>query len=364
MTIIKNILEAIWVIMNEGSIYILFGFLLSGIIHVLLPGNKISEFIGKKSIKGILKSILLGTPMPICSCGVIPAALTLKNNNVNDSATAAFLVSAPSTGIDSIAVSYGFLDLPLTIIKPISAVITAFVTGIFVKIFGEKENKKTSTISESPKCHCEIEDTNEERTKRKPLVIIRNIISYGFREMLSDVAFSMTIGIILAAVVGTIVIDILPETFLNLISANSIGSMIMMLIIGLPIYVCATSSMPLAASFLFAGFTPGSVLVFLIAGPSTNFSTIAVILQKFGKRFLIIYLSSITLVSLVLGYFTNIIYFNILNIKPISILNDAVKSTSETSIILQIFAVILTLLLIYGIFKNNIYNKVKKNRTI
>lgn len=380
-TVIK-ILSASWDILLESSIFVLFGFFIAGMLKAFIPDDFIKRHLGKGRASSVLKASLFGIPIPLCSCGVIPAAAGLREQGASKGAVSSFMISTPETGVDSIAVTYALLDPVMTFIRPVSAFFTASLTGIAVNIFDKElwpdKNSGNSTLQEKmpingqPGCgefepdqsvvaktvvatkiascscsgNCSESSDNgvngqdglskgKNRFKEK----FRQGMHFAFGELLGDIGPWLLTGIALA---GLITVYITPG-FIESYLGNGIFSMVIMIAIATPLYVCATASTPIAAALALKGLSPGAALVFLLAGPATNVATITVVSKLLGKKTTVIYLLSIMGCSLTMGIVTNWIYGQLgLNITG-WVHSDISETHGALSIISSI--VLLTLLI-------------------
>jgi len=275
--------ELIWIV-NEMSIYLLLGFLFAGILHVFFAGDKMSRLLGKNNFRSVINAALIGVPLPLCSCGVIPTGVSFYKNGASKGATTSFLISTPQTGIDSILVTYSLLGLPFAILRPL----VAFVTGIFGgALVNSKDNKiEENTITDD-------DSTTGNKFKR--------LFNYGFVTFLQDLSKWLIIGILIAALIGVI----LPDDFFTSFVSNQYLEMLIVLIATIPMYICATGSVPIAAMLMLKGLSPGAALVLLMAGPATNAATITVIGKTMGRKTLIKYLVSIISGALIFGFIIN-----------------------------------------------------------
>ncbi|MFR9523914.1 MAG: permease [Rikenellaceae bacterium] len=267
-------------ILNAMSPYILLGFFIAGLLHVYLPKSIFSRHLSQKGFKSVFLSALFGVPLPLCSCGVIPTAMSLKKEGASDGATVSFLISTPQTGIDSILASYGVLGLPFAIIRPIVAFVVGLGGGLLVNKFSPN-NQSTTKQGESSSCAI----TNE----KKPKLI--DALKYGFVDMLQDLGKWLTVGLVIAAAITVFV----PHSVFEVLSDYYILNLLFVLLLSIPMYICSTGSIPIALSLMMMGITPGAALVFLMAGPATNVATLAVLKKVMGTRTTILYLLSIIL---------------------------------------------------------------------
>ncbi|HND76368.1 MAG TPA: SO_0444 family Cu/Zn efflux transporter [bacterium] len=298
----------------DASFYLLIGFILAGILRSLFTVEMLGKHLGDSSWRSVWKAALIGVPLPLCSCSVVPVGISLKKNGASNGATMSFLVSTPETGVDSIAVSYAFLDPIMTIIRPIAAFITAIVSGSLENIFGSQKQSDTVQQSDAPQtsCNCSTNCNNEaDKTVESRFDRLKSGIVYAFTDLLGDVAYYLLLGLIASGILSAII----PENFFIDVMHSPLVNMMIMLAVGIPIYVCASASTPIAAALIMKGITPGAALIFLLAGPATNISTIALVRSKLGQRSLIIYLFSIAMIALAMGSLTDSVY-SYFDIKP------------------------------------------------
>lgn len=287
MEYVYSYLDSLLVLTNETAPYLLLGFLFAGILHVLMKQKKIERLMGGRNFKSVVNASLFGIPLPLCSCGVIPTGVSLYKNGAGKGSAVSFLISTPQTGVDSILITYSILGLPFAIIRPI----IAFVTGVFggaVTNAITKEEQDSEMLKNMGHEHAE-------DSKKSPFV---RIFRYGFVTFLQDIAKWLVIGLLLAALISVLV----PDTFFKEQIGSDIGSMFIMLLASVPLYICATSSVPIAAVLMMKGISPGAALVFLMAGPATNAATMTVIGKALGKKTLFAYLTSIIGGALLFGF--------------------------------------------------------------
>ncbi|MCZ8531063.1 SO_0444 family Cu/Zn efflux transporter [Alteromonas sp. PRIM-21] len=307
----------------ESAPWLLLGLLVAGVMHELVPVSFLEKHMGSASFGSISKAAIIGAPLPLCSCGVIPAALGLRRSGASKSSTISFLVSTPETGVDSVSVSYALLGPLYAIVRPVAAVVSAIYAGLMVRFFAERneltvqgEPVAASATSSccSTKAEPEVVKKPEDKTQcydgdpahqhdhnlpRKSSQVAK-VLSYASGKLLEDIVVWLLIGLALAAAIKTWV----PTDFLTQ-WGDGVVAMLVMALIGIPMYICATASTPLAVGFLAAGLSPGAVLVFLMAGPATNVSTMGMIKQEMGARTLVLYLFSVISASIGFGYALN-----------------------------------------------------------
>ncbi|MCL6414117.1 SO_0444 family Cu/Zn efflux transporter [Aestuariirhabdus sp. Z084] len=279
---------------SDAALWLLLGLLFAGLLKVWMPTQWMQTHLSKEGGGSVVKAALLGAPLPLCSCGVIPAALGIRRAGASKGATVSFLISTPETGVDSIAVTYALLGPLMAVVRPIAAILSAITAGLLAGV-SAGVIKQESTTGCCSKGHCATDTpstpSNETMGQR-----IASGLRFGFVDILNDIASWMLLGLLFAAAIATWVPT---ETISQW--GSGLPAMAMMILIGIPMYVCATASTPIAAGLLLAGISPGTVLVFMLAGPATNISTIAVVRQELGTRALLAYLGSVTGVAVLCG---------------------------------------------------------------
>ena len=295
---LKDIPLELWKVLGEMSPYLLFGFLVAGLMHVLIPTKIIEKQLGGKGILPAIKAALIGVPLPLCSCGVIPVAASLRKNGASREATTAFLISTPQTGVDSILVTFSLLGPIFAIFRPFAAFLEGVIGGWLVGIFAPKD-ETSFTAQEACTDECCAPENGNTQSGR-----ISRIFRYGFIVLPRDIGKSLVIGLLIAACISAFI----PDNFFFGILGHGIVAMLIMMAVGIPLYVCATASVPIAASLIAKGVSPGAALVFLMTGPATNAATLAVIWQTMGRRTASIYLATIAVFSIAFGFLLDYIF--------------------------------------------------------
>jgi HflK protein len=296
-----------WSIMTEASVFLLFGFLLGGVLAVLVPQHLISRLLGRGKISSVLWASAIGVPLPLCSCGVLPAALRLSKQGATKGATVSFLISTPETDIDAIALTYGMMGPRFAVFRAVAGVLTAIAGGIATNLFGERRRPSADPGGEPEPAPTPVASPPEEIARLagdgQATVAgrVRRVFHYAFGEMLDEIAHWLVVGIVVAALVSVLVPPSLVERYLG----GGLVTMLLMLVIAIPIYTCASASTPVAAALILKGLDPGAALVFLLAGPATNIGAVIVLLKFLGARVVTIYLASIAVVSVLAGYVLN-----------------------------------------------------------
>ena len=310
MDFILNVFQDAWHLLLDSSVYIIFGLLVSGLLRVFLNPNSVAHHLGEGRFLSVFKAALLGIPIPLCSCGVLPAAVSLKKQGANNGATTAFLISTPESGVDSIAITYALLDPIMTVARPVVAFFTATVAGLTENLFEPKRND-ASTIKDMS---CPVDGccdgtacSPEEHAAHHTFVEkISAGLKYSLTEVWDDMASWFFLGLLLAGLITTIV----PDEIFNNYLGGGLSSMLLMLAVGIPLYICATASTPIAAALILKGVSPGTALVFLLAGPATNVTSLTVLFGLLGKRATTIYLTTIALLSVLFGLILDQIYLS------------------------------------------------------
>ena len=290
-------MEQILHLINEMSPFLLLGFLLAGLMHAFIPGQIYSRYLAKPTFSSVLYSALFGIPLPLCSCGVIPTAMSLRKEGASKGAVASFLIATPQTGVDSIIATYSLMGLPFAIARPIIAFVTALFGGQMVNMADKDPSPalpregEESQHNKPVEAGCECRHNHEHSHEHEHSFIgkIKEALSYAFLEMMEDIGKWLMIGLIVAGLITVLV----PDSFFEVFKDNSLASMLLVLAFAIPMYLCATGSIPIAVALMLKGLTPGSALVLLMAGPACNMASILVINKVMGRKTLITYLASI-----------------------------------------------------------------------
>lgn len=315
---------ALYELSNAMAIYILFGLAFAGILHELVPETIVTKHLGNENIWSVIKSTIFGIPLPVCSCGVIPLATSIKKSGASKGATLSFLISTPITGVDSILATYGIFGWIFTIYRVITSMIIAMVSGILTNIFDkevEKPKAKFSAFSASPivqeevKSCCSSGSSCSTETSSGGFSFKRSF-KYAFGTLLSDIAKPLFWGL----VIGALITIAIPQNLSEVLIEYSWISYLIVIAIAVPMYVCATASLPIAAALMLSGVSAGAAFVFLSAGPATNTVTIGVVKKMLGTKSLYIYLGSIVIGSVLFGLGLDYV-FNISSVDPKSLIH-------------------------------------------
>jgi len=285
--VLRNIAVDFWQTVAEMSPYLLFGFFVAGLLSVLVSQRVVQRHLGGRGLLPLFKASIFGVPLPLCSCGVIPVSMSLHKHGAGRGATIAFLLSTPQTGADSILVTYSLLGPVFAVFRPLAALATGLVGGVAVNLFGRQPRPRERTEECKDRCCAAV------GPKEKILAGLR----YGFVTLPRDIGKAMFVGLLIAAVISAVV----PEGFFSEKLGTRILAMLCMMAMGIPVYVCATASVPVAASLILKGLTPGAALVFLMTGPATNAAGLATIWKTLGPRVALLYLGTVAGSALAAG---------------------------------------------------------------
>ena len=305
-------------LINEMSPYLLLGFLLAGLMHAFIPGQYYSKYLSKPTFKSVINAALFGIPLPLCSCGVIPTAMSLRKEGASKGAVASFLIATPQTGVDSILATYSLMGWPFAIIRPIAALTTALLGGAMVNTVRSEQLgvRSNSCCEKGDQNHCCHEEELDhcgcgDHTPNSSLLTphyarLRIALKYAFVEMMQDIGKWLVIGLIIAGLITVLV----PDSVFTYFEGNTMASMVLVLLIAIPMYLCATGSIPIAVALMLKGLTPGAGLVLLMAGPACNMASILVIRKVLGVKTQMLYLAAIILGAIGFGCLIDYLQFS------------------------------------------------------
>ncbi|MHC4177108.1 MAG: SO_0444 family Cu/Zn efflux transporter [Planctomycetota bacterium] len=288
---ILAILRESWLVLGEMAPFLLFGFLVAGILSVCASREWVERHLGKPGFGSVLKASLFGVPLPLCSCGVIPVSASMYRHGGSRAATTAFLLSTPQTGVDSIAITWGLLGPVFAIYRPIAALLTGLLGGGLVQLVDESRDPQAGEEPNVTTCRRECCQPTVSQNR------LLRVLHYGFVTLPRDIGPALIVGILIAGVITALV----PEGWLKEHIEVPILSILLMMAVGVPIYVCATASVPIALGFIHAGASPGAALAFLIAGPATNAATFTTIWKLLGRRTAVLYLLTVAASAIACG---------------------------------------------------------------
>jgi uncharacterized membrane protein YraQ (UPF0718 family) len=358
MDFLPEFINNFFKLLDAMSVYVILGLLVAGILKQLIPDDFVASHLGKDSTMSVIKATLFGVPLPVCSCSVIPLAQGLKKEGASKGAVQSFLIATPITGADSILATFSFFGLVFTLFRLISSVIIAIIVGLLQNFIENKEDKPlqeapqttfsandiyTSGFAVAPNkpkveqsCGC---GTNTCDTKKKFSFI--NALKYGYGTLFSDMAKALLIGLILGAVFTTF----MPKEYAKMLFDNQILTYFVILLFAMPLYTCATASLPIAAALMLQGMSAGAVFIFLTAGPATSAVTMSVVYKMLGKTSLIVYTGTIAVLSLMFGFIFDTFW------GDLSILNIS-HEHEETSLLASLSSMMMLILIFYHLFKD------------
>lgn len=281
-------MKEIFELINGMAPYLILGFLLAGLMHAFVPNTLYRRYVGQNSFRSVFNAAMLGIPLPLCSCGVIPTAMSLRKEGASKGATISFLIATPQTGVDSIIATYSLMGLPFAVVRPIVALATALFGGCLV-------NKLDNTLNETV-----ISETEESTTgtpHRSFGEKLKTAFHYAFVDMMQDIGKWLVVGLVVAGLITVFV----PDSFFAVFADKPLLSMLLVLAFAIPMYLCATGSIPIAVALMLKGLSPGTALVLLMAGPAINAASILVISKVMGKKTLTLYLTSIISGAIIFG---------------------------------------------------------------
>ncbi len=329
-------LENLWDLFVDMSFYIVIGLIFTGLLHAFIKKDAILKHIGKDSTASVVKASVIGVPLPLCSCGVVPTAMYLGKSGASKGSVVSFLTSTPQTGVDSIIATYGMLGPIFAIYRAVAAFFSGIISGIVTNLFCKHDNIAYGEVKTSCGCDggCEVKAEVESccssnqhaKTENSPnhdsqesccsnghdktavssnahdvekvsfFAKLKIAFTYGFGDFLDEIAGHFVVGLLIAALISTLLPASIFENF-----QNPILTMVLMVLIGIPMYICSTASIPIAVSLMLKGISPGAAFVFLFAGPVTNIASLLVLVKSLGKKVAAIYLASASICAVAFG---------------------------------------------------------------
>lgn len=286
----------------DMSLYMLIGMILTGVLHVIMKRDTIAKHLGKDSRLPAVKAAAFGVPLPLCSCGVLPTTVYLSQNGATTSAVMAFLIATPQTGVDSIIATFGMMGVVFAVYRPLAAFISGIAGGYIIqKIAGSKKieqpEKELCCADEGADC-CAVNEEAAVQSRPHLKEKIKSMVRYAFVDFIDDVALHFVVGVLIATVITLVI----PSGFFESLHINSgLAAMLAMLVVGLPMYICSTSSIPIALVLLAKGISPGAAFVFLFAGPATNAASLAVLSKTLGKKTVAVYIAVTAIAAIGFG---------------------------------------------------------------
>ena len=323
----KSFLWSLLDVVCEMAPYLLLGFLIAGILHVFVPQGLYRKYLSKDNKWAVLWAALLGVPLPLCSCGVIPTAIGLRNEKASKGAVASFLIATPQTGIDSILATFSLMGLGFAIIRPVAALVTGVCGGLLVNRLVPEDD--VSMVSDSS---CSVETGGR----------ICRVLKYAYFKMIQDIGGRLTIGLLVAALIQVAI----PDAFFLHFGRQPLLQMLVILVVAVPMYICSTGSIPVAAALIMKGLSPGAALVMLMAGPAVNFASILVVRKAMGRHFTWVYLLVIVCFSIFFGLLVNATG---LTVKPMASADSCCAAEAMPGTFKLICAIVLTLLIVFAL---------------
>ncbi|AQQ70635.1 putative permease [Limihaloglobus sulfuriphilus] len=350
MNKVLTIISEFWDILAEMSPYLLLGFAIAGFLSVVLSTEFVRRHLGGNNIWSVIKASLFGVPLPLCSCGILPVTASLRKQGAGKGACVSFIISTPQTGVDSVAITYSLLGPFYAIIRPVTAFLSGIAGGAVMLFFDKSKSKSRPEVQSEPEsdtaqdCCSGNEDSGCCDTKAENKTPGRFIkaLKYGFLDLPADVAGAMIVGLIIAALVSVFV----PETLFADKISNRFVQMLVMMVMGIPMYVCSAASVPVAAALILKGVSPGAALVFLMTGPATNAAALTTIYHSLGRTAMLVYLGTVAVCSLLFGVILDFLAFNM----SIDVVDHGMAMPSKW--LMNLSAVILLAVLINGFIKD------------
>ena len=343
---ITGILNDIMAMFLEMAPYMIIGLLFVAILNLLVSKDLIVKHVGKNNFASVFKASLFGVPLPLCSCGVIPSTVYLANNGASRGSVISFLISTPQTGIDSIIATYGMMGWVFAIFRPIAALIMGITGGTLFRFFNKSENKEIKTNFARPA------EIKNDRLPNK----IKKTLNYSFVDFLDGISGHFMFGVIIA---GLITFFIPDNFFEGTAFNNGILGMLAMILIGIPMYICSTSSIPIAVSLMLKGFSPGVAFVFLAVGPATNAASLAIIMNALGKKTAFYYLGVISTLSIAFGYLLDYL-ISISNIDIIPMLSHGGHGAMFSYDVKIILGIIFLAMILLSFYRKYISHRIYK----
>ena len=312
-----DLFSNIWAVYLDTAFWLLLGLFAAGLIKVYIPENAMQRWLGGKGFSAVGRAALFGAPLPLCSCGVLPAALGLRRSGASKEATVSFLISTPETSIDSVAVTYALMGPLMAVYRPVAALVSAMITGMMTLLVDDESRPASQVDSEPANCCGNVSQPEASQNvccsassiegesradsccpSRRESSAGRLLQAFRFAsgELLDDISHWLFIGIVVAGIITTVI----PPGWLEQ-WGQGLAAMLVMAAVGVPMYICAVASTPVAAGLLVAGVSPGTVLVFLLVGPATNIAGLILVNRELGRKVTLVYLAGITLVSIIMG---------------------------------------------------------------
>lgn len=315
MFIIEILKETLELFLDMAP-YLMIGLFFVGLLNIFFSKDLIAKHIGNSNFASIFKAALFGIPLPLCSCGVVPSSVYMAKNGASKSAVVSFLIATPQTGIDSMIATYGMMGWIFAIFRPIAALIMGIVGGTAIKLFKTDEpNKSIASFKQYEVSEDNCSDDNPTGKKENKF---NKMFRYSFVEFLDDISMQFVIGLFISGIIAYLI----PDQYLKNTSINSgLAGMFIMILVGVPMYVCATASIPIAVTLMLKGFSPGVAFVFLAVGPATNAASFTIIMNVLGKKTAVLYVAMISITAIIFGLLLDKLFI-VLNTNPVSMIKQ------------------------------------------
>ncbi len=380
-------LENLWDLFVDMSFYIVIGLVFTGLLHAFIKKDTILKHVGKDNTASVVKASVIGVPLPLCSCGVVPTAMYLGKSGASKGSVVSFLTSTPQTGVDSIIATYGMLGPVFAVYRALAAFLSGIISGVVTNIFCKNDNidfdksktscgcseaeedvgkvsccssgakedvEKVSCCSSGAEDSCATagaesccssqvaEDAVEKLSFAKKLKLA---FTYGFGEFLDEIAVHFVVGLLIAALISTLLPASIFESF-----SNPLLTMVLMVLIGIPMYICSTASIPIAVSLMIKGISPGAAFVFLFAGPVTNIASLLVLSKTLGKKVTAIYLTVAAICAIAFGMLFDY-GINAMRLSSIFNVENYHTHAHEEPIYMTVVAVLFGALVLWSLIK-------------
>ena len=324
---LERLPAAFLTVVCEMAPYLLLGFFIAGVLHVFVPQKFYANYLSRSNKLSVVWAALLGVPLPLCSCGVIPTAIGLRNEKTSKGAIASFLIATPQTGIDSILATFSLMGLGFAVIRPVAALVTGVCGGLLVNRLIREDD-----VADIGSGSCQVENGNR----------LWRVLKYAYYDMIRDIGLRLLVGLVVAALIQVAV----PDEFFLSFGSQPLLQMLLILAIAVPMYICSTGSIPVAAALMMKGLSPGAALVMLMAGPAVNLASILVVHKSMGRRFTSVYLMTIVGFAVLFGLLLNATGWDF----SVAAHDACCMATSALPSPFKIFcATILTLLIVFAL---------------
>jgi uncharacterized membrane protein YraQ (UPF0718 family) len=250
--------------------------------------DRVYRWIGRGgALPEALKGAVVGVPLNVCSCSVLPVYRALVSSGVSKRSTLAFLIGSPEVGIATIAISLSLLGWEMSLMRLLSAVVLAVLVSLLTNgLLHRVPPKPEALMSRAPP-----------PPAASGLSRFAATLSVGYGELLDHTLPWLLLGLGIAAILEPL---LSPDAIVDLPTGIQIP---LAAVLGVPFYVCASGSTPLVALLLHKGLGPGAGLAFLLSGPATNIATFGLLARLYGKRYAAVSAATVLFFSAILGYF-------------------------------------------------------------